>query len=147
MEMEAFYDDLYKFLHAIRPFYDINYPEIPTVELDSMEANNRGPVYLREFDTEKIAIVLQAACDSIRCSLKFKEKDAIRDLFLKKLARSSQVPFVRRMPLPGDNITLLFTPNEAPIKVFEKVKELFNSWDDMVQFNDRLRRSLACREE
>ena len=128
--MEAFYADLYKFLHAIRPLQDLNYPEIPTVELEGVEANHRGPIYLREFDTEKLTIVFEAACDSIRCSLKFKKADAIRDLFLRKLARSSQTQFLRRMPLLGDDATLLLIPHEAPNTVFTQVKDFFTSCDD-----------------
>ncbi len=144
--MDAFYQDLYKFLHAITPFPDSKFPEIPTVELDGPDANTRGPVYLREFDAESCRISFEAASDSIRCGVKFKRSDAIRNRFLRKLARSAEISFLRRAPLPEDDVTLLFIPSSNPSLLYRQAREFFESCVDTDDVSLALKQSLAIRE-
>ena len=121
--MEVFYTDLLKSLQGIQPLQDLRFPCMPTVELVGEDT----VVKRAEFETDHMVVLVETAADSVRCSLKFKTADALRAAYTRRLARSSVISFVRREPLKGHDVTLLFTATDSPQEVFQQAQQFIDA--------------------
>ena len=108
---------LNKFLPALVDCHSVDFPEFPTLELiDEDELQRRGPIFRHHEDdaNSDAAWLLEAASDSCRLSIKFREDRSPSCLveMLRRLAMNNKIRSVRRTPLKGYHLTWLFIAND-----------------------------------